>query len=474
MLHQALNGKDAGSSTLCFLILIALGAISATAQAASAGVINNLVVNDTANAADWSIQYSLTTGDRSFGDRSTTWSAINDSYYGWQFIRAAADSAIYTGSTLASFSTLTKAQIEIAWDTRSAAPAWLLANWSDTGFDLLSSDNITFRVYKRDVNAGVTINLGPAAGASMYGIIVKDTSPIGFASLNALGQNGTTGGAGGATVTASTLADLVRYATSTDPLIIRIQGTIDMSPNGWGYKVPVKSNKTILGLGTNATLRIGGLQVSDNEKNVIIRNLTIQDSFQSWDGKLGDWDAITVQNGAHHVWIDRCTLTHMEDGLVDIVKGADYVTVSNVKFINHNKTFAIGTDGYDNHPKVTAYHNYFAGTNQRNPLSNNSLTHVLNNYYEGITSYGANSRREADVYVEANYYRSSANITDISDGNEGDIVFTSDNVKDNVTGRNETRGAAFTPSSYYTYFKDSASTLPANVVKMAGAGKIRK
>jgi pectate lyase len=460
-------------SKLWLLVLTIGGAFSSPVYAVSAGVIQNLTINDTANAADWSIQYSLTTGDRQYGDRTTTWSVIDNAYYGWQFIRPAADSASFTGSTLASFSVLTKAQIEIAWDTRAAAPSWLLANWSDTGFDLVSN-NITFRVYKRDVNAGTAINLGPATGAAMYGIIVKDTGPVGFASLNALGQNGTTGGAGGATVTVSTLADLVTQATSTAPLTIRIQGTIDMSPNGWGYKVPVKSNKTILGLGTDATLQFGGLQVSDNEKNVIIRNLTIKDSFQSWDGKLGDWDAVTVQNGAHHVWIDRCTLTHMEDGLIDIVKGADYVTVSNVKFINHNKTFAIGTDDYDNHPKVTAYHNYFAGTNQRNPLSNNSLTHVFNNYYEGITSYGANSRREADVYVEANYYKNSVNITDISDGNEGDIVFTADNVKDNATGRNETRGTAFTPSSYYVYIKDNAATLPANVVKMAGAGKIRK
>jgi pectate lyase len=459
---------------LVLLVTAAVGASPALVQAAgpaSLGIITNFNVQDSANSADWSLQYSLQTGDKQYGDQNTTWTALKDPYYGWQWIQTAADSKSYTGSTLASFKVLVRAQIYVAADKSKAIPSWL-SDWYDTDDDITNSAGKTFRVYKKDVGANTTVSLGSAAaGGEMYSVMVKDLSPVGWASANALGQNGTTGGLGGVTVTATTQAELEAYAASAEPLVIRVQGTIQMSP--WGARIPVKSNKTILGMGTNATLQYGGLQVTNNEKNVIIRNLTIKDSFQSWDGKLGDWDAITVQNGAHHVWIDRCTLTHMEDGLVDVVKGADYVTVSNTEFSNHNKTFAVGNDEYDNRPKVTIHHNFFNGTNQRNPRVNNSDVHVFNNYFLNLGDYGTASHNTAQVLLEANYFRNSEDITTLGDST-ANVVFTSDNIKENCTGVNQTGGTTFNPASSYTYVKDSASSVPAYVLKSAGAGKIRK
>lgn len=459
---------------LALLLAAALGSTGAPVQAAgpnALGIITNFSVQDTANSADWSLQYSLQPGDKQYGDQSATWATLKDPYYGWQWIQTAADSKSYTGSTLVSFKVLVRAQIYVAADKSKAIPSWL-SGWYDTDDDITNSAGKTFRVYKSDVSANTVVSLGSAtAGGEMYSVMVKDLTPVGWASVNALGQNGTTGGLGGATVTATTQAELEAYATSAETLTIRVQGTIQMSP--WGYRIAVKSNKTILGLGTNATLQYGGLQVTDSEKNVIIRNLTIKDSFQSWDGKLGDWDAITVQNGAHHVWIDRCTLTHMEDGLVDVVKGADYVTVSNTEFSNHNKTFAVGNDEYSNRPKVTIHHNFFNGTNQRNPRVNNSDVHVFNNYFLNLGDYGTASHNTAQVLLEANYFKNSEDITTLGDST-GNVVFTSDNVKDSCTGVNQTGGTAFNPSSYYTYIKDNAASLPTYVLKSAGAGKIRK
>src|SRR4030042_5621120 len=68
-------------------------------------------------------------------------------------------------------------------------------------------------------------------------------NPVGFASLN----GGTTGGAGGPTVTVTTKEELMNYALSSyssDPYIIKVSGTINMDK---GEMVWISSNKTIVG-----------------------------------------------------------------------------------------------------------------------------------------------------------------------------------------------------------------------------------
>ncbi len=76
----------------------------------------------------------------------------------------------------------------------------------------------------------------------------------------------TTGGAGGNTVTVTTAANLITYATSTSPYIIRVSGTITLS-----NRLDVAANKTIEGVNTSSTIN-GNISVGVN--NVIIRNLT--------------------------------------------------------------------------------------------------------------------------------------------------------------------------------------------------------
>src|SRR5262245_46031365 len=71
-----------------------------------------------------------------------------------------------------------------------------------------------------------------------------ETSPIGFASVNADGQNGTTGGAGGPTVTVSTSSALTSAVGQSGPLVVQVSGTIAVSADA-----NVASNKTIIGLG---------------------------------------------------------------------------------------------------------------------------------------------------------------------------------------------------------------------------------
>src|SRR5579872_5838247 len=70
--------------------------------------------------------------------------------------------------------------------------------------------------------------------------------PIGWAAVNALGQNGTTGGGNGAVVHVTTYSAFVNYAGSATPCTIVIDSTSDSSWNVTNV-VTVKGNKTIVG-----------------------------------------------------------------------------------------------------------------------------------------------------------------------------------------------------------------------------------
>ncbi|CAM5743798.1 hypothetical protein SALBM311S_01466 [Streptomyces alboniger] len=161
-----------------------------------------------------------------------------------------------------------------------------------------------------------------AAAAPAWATATAD----GFASVDALGQNGTYGGRDGKTVTVKTLADLEKYATAPEPYVIVVAAAITMDPVG--KEIKVQSDKTIVGAGTSGHIVGGGFFLGQGVHNVIIRNLTIRDAYQGvWNDKEHDFDAIQM-DGAHHVWIDHNDLRHMADGLIDSRKDTTYLTVS--------------------------------------------------------------------------------------------------------------------------------------------------
>ncbi|EPS38394.1 hypothetical protein H072_7894 [Dactylellina haptotyla CBS 200.50] len=220
----------------------------------------------------------------------------------------------------------------------------------------------------------------------------------GFASLN----GGTYGGKGGQIVTVTTYADLKKYAGATEPYIIRVSGTIVAEPKG--YEVPIKSFKTIIGVGQTGHLLGGGFNIN-SQRNIIIRNLEISDTYDPTDynGKGADWDGIQVDNGTN-IWIDHVKLARMRDGLIDLRKDTDYVTVSSCLLSEHNKAFGIGwTPNVIS--KMTINDNFFNSTNQRGPSADNlKYCHMYNNYMLNVTSYGNYARGETELLVETSYY----------------------------------------------------------------------
>ena len=139
--------------------------------------LTGLQVQDSANAADWSVQADLQAGAVQFGDRAYTVTSLPAALAGGAWVRTANDSKAYTGSTLASFSLCQPADVYLTLDDRYGAPLAWMAGWSNTGLKMTTVENGTarsFTVYTRSFGAG-TVTLGPAsqAGYSLYTVVVK-------------------------------------------------------------------------------------------------------------------------------------------------------------------------------------------------------------------------------------------------------------------------------------------------------------
>lgn len=308
-----------------------------------------------------------------------------------------------------------------------------------------------------------------AAAATAAAPAWADDTADGFASVHALGQKGTYGGRDGKTVTVRSLAELEKYATAPEPYVIVVAATITMDPKG--KEIKVASDKTIVGAGTSGQLVGGGFFLGRGVHNVIIRNLTIRDSYDgTWNDKEHDWDAIQM-DGAHHVWIDHNDLRHMADGLIDSRKDTTYVTVSWNRLSDNNKTFGIGwTENAT--ADLTIHHNWFRETEQRNPSTDNvAHAHLYNNYLQDdpgtdiTSSYGNYSRGRTKMVLENSYFQGINNPV-VKDATAA--LVQRGNVFTKTSGRNESGGTAFDPKAYYKYQLDKAADVPALLKSGAG------
>lgn len=209
-------------------------------------------------------------------------------------------------------------------------------------------------------------------------------------------------------------------------------------------RIRIGSNTTIVGLGRNATIRgawfdiRGTAGVANSRSNIIVRNLTFQDTFDcfpAWaptDGALGSWnsqyDSISLRD-SNNVWIDHNTfedrttadetlplyfgvLFQVHDGLVDITNASDLVTVSWNRFRNHDKTMLIGSSDSAaadrGKLRVTLHHNLFERIGQRAPRVRFGQVHLYDNLYDvrSTPNYGYSwgVGIESAIFAEENFF----------------------------------------------------------------------
>lgn len=168
-------------------------------------------------------------------------------------------------------------------------------------------------------------------------------------------------------------------------------------------------------------------------RNIIIRNLKID---TPWDVNPEDSgnayaDGVTISR-AQNVWIDHVSISDGDtpdsiitdnstrhDGALDIVRGSDYVTVSNSFIGDHGKTTLVGNGDSgrawsdQNRLHVTLTGMWWYGTASRLPLIRFGQLHSFNNLVEGTTntaSYGhkfeagLDVRYSSSVLVENNFH----------------------------------------------------------------------
>jgi pectate lyase len=284
---------------------------------------------------------------------------------------------------------------------------------------------------------------------------------------------GTTGGAGGSSVTVSSLAALESAVSGSSAKIVNISGTITGDVN-----VMVGSNTTIMGVGSTAAL-VGISLDLDGVSNVIIRNLSI--SYVLAASTTGD--GIHIIDGTNHVWVDHNTLfsdlNHGKDyydGLLDITRASDYITVSWNRFHDHYKVSLVGhsdSNGSQDigHLHVTYHHNWFYNVNSRLPSLRFGTGHVYNNYFQNVTDSAVHSRMGAQMLIENNVFRSVGTaITTTGDSKQDGYANASGNDYGGATV-DITQVGTFTQAPY-SYTLDPTTSVIDEVSTYSGVGII--
>lgn len=337
---------------------------------------------------------------------------------------------------------------------------------------------------------GVVLTM-PEASAAVTG------SATGYATQN----GGTTGGAGGQTVRATTgtaiHTALCTRASSSTPIIIEVEGTINHSNtakvsgdscNTAAGVIELKqiSNVTIVGVGSGAVFDQLGIHIRQSS-NIIIQNVTVKNVKKSGSPTSNGGDAIGMESDVRNVWVDHTTLeasggeSEGYDGLFDMKDNTQYVTLSYSTLRNSGRGGLVGSSETElSNGYITYHHNLYENIDSRAPLLRGGIAHMYNNYYVKLNESGINSRAGARAKVDNNYFKDSKDVlgtfyTDAAgywqvSGNTFDnVTWSARGTENNPAGPNPTSNT--TVSIPYAFALDAASCVPSIVGQTAGANK---
>jgi pectate lyase len=349
---------------------------------------------------------------------------------------------------------------------------------------------------------GATGSYGGSIGSSAGS---PETKPVGY------GQNTT--GAGSATTTevnsmAALQAAIDAYSGSGG-LSLRYTGKFNFSAitdpctqhTLSAQTVEIKKKNDITLVGADGSAANFGIHIAASSSNIIIRNMV----FGLLPGG-GDSDAISVEGMSGgvptNIWIDHNELfsSMVEcagagdtafDGLIDLKKGADKVTVSYNYVHDHHKVSLNGYSDSDTTVRhITYHHNIFENVGSRTPLQRGGYSHLFNNYFHQVTTSGANIRMSGYSLIEANYFDtvknpvtsrdSSAlgfwelrnnNIAGPADFATFKITWVASEDQPSADATDWKNTATFPESLGYSYTPSPVGCLKDGLPKVAGAGK---
>jgi pectate lyase len=228
-------------------------------------------------------------------------------------------------------------------------------------------------------------------------------SSVGKPAFDGKDYESTIGGGNGKLVEASG-GEVAGYAKSDEPIVIMASG----SSGGFS----VGCNTTIIGVGEGFT--VNGMIAVDGVSNIILRNINIS----------GGHDGISA-SGTHHLWVDHCDLQKCQDGLFDMKRGADKISITWNYFHDHNKNMLMNhgqpVESDEGRLNITLHHNAFDNTVQRNPRAGYGQIQILNNYYNANSGYAISVYWNAEVVIERNYFNNVQKaILDHRGGKQGD------------------------------------------------------
>ncbi|WP_424138253.1 M10 family metallopeptidase C-terminal domain-containing protein [Roseomonas chloroacetimidivorans] len=298
-------------------------------------------------------------------------------------------------------------------------------------------------------------------------------------------NGGTTGGAGGSSVTVSTgkelLAAIEKAADS--PLTIYVKGEITTANTGADViDIAGVSNLSIIGAENGAEFDGIGIRVKGGSSNLIFQNLSIHDV------NSGPKDAIGIEGGSSNIWIDNNEFYSSTDkgkdyydGLIDMKRGVEYVTVSDNVFRDHYKVSLNGFSDSDEGGRYVTYNgNLFENVGSRAPSVRDGVAHVYDNYYKDVETSAINMRMGAVGLIENNVFENVKDPIVSLDSEKIGFWELKGNEFTNVTwgkvGSGEASAAdGKSTGSYdapYAYTLEDTSKVKALVTSKAGVGKL--
>ncbi|KAJ9451100.1 Pectate trisaccharide-lyase [Diplonema papillatum] len=255
---------------------------------------------------------------------------------------------------------------------------------------------------------------------ALFAAAAAAATPTGYAALGA----GTTGGAGGDSVTVTTgtelLAAICSRAARDSPRTIYVTETIDrcnthvadakqagssctLSPGV--LSVEGVENLSIVGLCDSHVEQIGIYVKSAT--NIILQNLDMSDApLDACNRGAG----IAVDAGVKNLWIDHVSISSMTEdevpGLIDIRAGTSLITISYSAFETSTRdTCAVRTVA----DSLTLHHSSFTAVVGCGVAASAGKTHVYNNYFASIDNVGVNVRLTSLVRIDYNVFESVTN-----------------------------------------------------------------